>query len=186
MRNGRRGLSLEVVALRDIGADEEIFLDYGPSWERAWERHVAEWRPHPDDGSFVPVSEMNLDVDRYLLTEPEVEGGNATYPHENVRIGCLVKGFYHPCEILERREFLYSVRIREWHGQGEDEGDFAYKWPFAAGKKIMVSVSVAEIKFFAGPYASDQYLEGAFRHHIGVPEGMWPERWLNSASTVKK
>jgi hypothetical protein len=31
---------LDVVATRDIGPDEEIFIDYGAEWEMAWNAHV--------------------------------------------------------------------------------------------------------------------------------------------------
>jgi hypothetical protein len=34
-----RGLSMEIVALRDIAPGEEVFMDYGPEWEEAWEAH---------------------------------------------------------------------------------------------------------------------------------------------------
>ncbi len=42
-----RGLSMEVVALRDIEAGEEVYMDYGVDWEQAWEKHVATWNPPP-------------------------------------------------------------------------------------------------------------------------------------------
>ena len=37
---GQRGLFMEVVALRDIAEGEEVTVDYGPDWERAWNQHV--------------------------------------------------------------------------------------------------------------------------------------------------
>ena len=40
-----RGLSMELVALRDISLDEEIFMDYGDEWEDAWKTHVDNWKP---------------------------------------------------------------------------------------------------------------------------------------------
>ena len=42
-----RGLSMEVVALRDIEPGEEVFMDYGVEWEKSWEEHVATWNPPP-------------------------------------------------------------------------------------------------------------------------------------------
>ena len=38
----QRGLFMEVVALRDIRRGEEVTVDYGPDWERAWNRHVVQ------------------------------------------------------------------------------------------------------------------------------------------------
>lgn len=34
---------LDLVALRDIAQDEEILIDYGESWQKAWEDHVKNW-----------------------------------------------------------------------------------------------------------------------------------------------
>jgi hypothetical protein len=42
---GGRGLSLEIVATRDIEEGEEVFVDYGVSWESAWAQHVDNWEP---------------------------------------------------------------------------------------------------------------------------------------------
>ena len=192
---GRRGLSLEVVATRDIGQDEEVFIDYGASWEKAWEKHVISWVPPNADGgkAFVPIAEMNMDTEKYILTADELQNGDA-YPYPDVQVGCFVQGFYHQCEILERdsasisdlslseyeikrRRSLYKVRIRKW-GSKSHSFDVGYKWPFSE-KLVEVKVSGSEIRFFAGPYGSDQFLPQAFRHHIGVPKGMWPRQWLN-------
>lgn len=179
IKQGRRGLSLEIVALRDIGADDEIFIDYGESWEKAWNQYVASWKA-PLNGSFVPVSVMNRNVHEHLLTKAQIDSGNTTYPHKNVRIGCFYGGCWHPCDILDKYGRNATVDIREWDGEGEEEWDYYgdYNWTFA-NENILVNLSVADIKFFAGAGSSDQYLEGAFRHHIGIPDGLWPEHWMN-------
>ena len=44
-RQGGRGLSLDVVATRDIEEGEEVFVDYGLSWESAWDEHIKKWEP---------------------------------------------------------------------------------------------------------------------------------------------
>ena len=115
VKNGRRGLSLELVALRSIEAHEEIFIDFGRSWEETWDEHVATWNPPEDDGGFIPVSDMNLDVEKHLLTKSELDNGSS-YAHKNVRIGCYVLSSYHPCEVLEKKKdgdtTYYSVKIR--------------------------------------------------------------------------
>jgi hypothetical protein len=36
---------MEIVALRDIQPGEEVYIDYGETWEDAWEKHVANWKP---------------------------------------------------------------------------------------------------------------------------------------------
>jgi hypothetical protein len=36
---------LDLVALRDLQADEEILIDYGEEWEDHWDMHVRAWKP---------------------------------------------------------------------------------------------------------------------------------------------
>ena len=38
------GLVLEVVALRNITVGEEVTVDYGQEWEKAWYDHVKSWK----------------------------------------------------------------------------------------------------------------------------------------------
>jgi hypothetical protein len=44
-RVAHRTVSFEIVALKDIEAGEEIYMDYGEDWEEAWDKHVREWQP---------------------------------------------------------------------------------------------------------------------------------------------
>ena len=63
-----RGLSMEIVALRDIEPGEEVFLDYGESWEQAWEEHVATWKPPVQDEEYtVTAKEANEQGDSLEL-----------------------------------------------------------------------------------------------------------------------
>ena len=39
------GVVFEIVATQDIAAGEEIYLDYGPDWQDAWDAHIEEWKP---------------------------------------------------------------------------------------------------------------------------------------------
>ena len=132
--------------------------------------------------TFVPVSDMNKDIEKYLLTKQEINGA---YPHENVRIGCMLRGTYLPCEILNKtsngNSTEYEVSIRKWNGEGEDHEDYMnnYGWSFPDDNVVGVKMHSADIKFFVGPYSSDQYMKGAFRHHIGVPNDLWPVQWMN-------
>ena len=51
-----RVLALEIVATRDILPGEEVFMDYGPEWEAAWDKHVQEWQPPIDEEPSVHFS----------------------------------------------------------------------------------------------------------------------------------
>jgi hypothetical protein len=37
-------LAMEIVALRDLAPNEEVFIDYGAEWETAWLFHVEQWK----------------------------------------------------------------------------------------------------------------------------------------------
>jgi hypothetical protein len=55
-RTTHAGLSSDFVALRDIEEDEEILIDYGEAWERAWQEHVRNFVPREN---YVPANELN-------------------------------------------------------------------------------------------------------------------------------
>lgn len=59
------GLVLDYVALRDIEPSEEIFIDYGPEWKRAWEKHVYAWKPSLSD--YMTASEYEQEYDTEVL-----------------------------------------------------------------------------------------------------------------------
>ena len=55
-----RGLSMEIVALRDLEPGEEVFMDYGLEWENAWDAHVASWKPPVHDiKPFITAKDAN-------------------------------------------------------------------------------------------------------------------------------
>eukprot|EP00529_Nitzschia_sp_RCC80_P012381 CAMPEP_0113482576 /NCGR_PEP_ID=MMETSP0014_2-20120614/22991_1 /TAXON_ID=2857 /ORGANISM="Nitzschia sp." /LENGTH=573 /DNA_ID=CAMNT_0000376099 /DNA_START=131 /DNA_END=1848 /DNA_ORIENTATION=+ /assembly_acc=CAM_ASM_000159 len=57
------GLLMELVATKDIEEDDEIFLDYGESWEASWNEHTAEWNAEiekdPSKGQW-PIRALDL------------------------------------------------------------------------------------------------------------------------------
>jgi hypothetical protein len=47
-------------------------------------------------------------------------------------------------------------------------------------KHVVSGIPREAFRFVDRPYSSDEHLEGAFRHHIGLDEtGMYPEAWLD-------
>jgi len=65
------GLSLNFVATRDIQPGEEVFIDYGPEWEEAWNKHVKEWVPPPDSDNYVSATVLQKDLTIPLRTLEE-------------------------------------------------------------------------------------------------------------------
>lgn len=62
-------LILEVVALRDLVPGDELFLDYGSDWDKAWKAHVKAWQP-PEDAEDHVYPE-NMDETEFLRTVEE-------------------------------------------------------------------------------------------------------------------
>lgn len=85
--NEQRGLSFDFVAIRDIDANEEIFIDYGIEWEEAFESHLQSWEAPADDSEFashVSISKMNMKKD--FRTEAELKDK----PYEdNIMTACF-------------------------------------------------------------------------------------------------
>lgn len=52
-------LGMDIVAMRDIEADEEIFLDYGVEWETKWNDHVQNWNDDDDEDKPMKALELN-------------------------------------------------------------------------------------------------------------------------------
>jgi len=39
------GLMMEFIALRDIQPGEEVLINYGDDWQKAWDEHLKNWKP---------------------------------------------------------------------------------------------------------------------------------------------
>lgn len=89
LRNEKHaGLVMELVALRDIQENEEIFLSYGDEWELAWREHVIDFHAPDEDQirNYVPASSLNRRVE-WLRTEKELKEN--PYPL-NIVTACFV------------------------------------------------------------------------------------------------
>jgi hypothetical protein len=197
------GLLLELVATRDINNDEEILLDYGVDWQNAWTKHVKEWKPLPDAGRYTPSYVME-DVVNSLRTELELK--DHPYP-ENLFTSCfyryadhkneaeknsgadgvttfrwdMTRGLFdlrnlRPCKILQREQdpkqgTLFTVRILNRYGLAKNE-----RIP-RGGVHIVTHVPRRAIRFSDKIYTTDQHLENAFRHEIGIPDDIYPKQW---------
>lgn len=102
-----QGLMMELVALKDLSPNDEIFLDYGDDWTRAWESFESRWKPTERDLRHVPVSLLNKRAE-WLRTERELESD--PYPFRNVKTACLVGR----SRIVERMEFGRGTQSVEY------------------------------------------------------------------------
>ena len=197
-------LMLDFIATKDILPGEEIFLDYGESWQQAWDAHVQNWAPPTDSNNWISANDMNkMAEEKHKLLRTEKEQQTDPYP-SNVEMWCyynlplLTEGSpvtaswepsevmtrNHPCEIVSREDgekvASYTVKFLE---QKSHLGDYGKKDKIPGipkGCSLTVSGMPREaIKFVAQRYSSDIFLPGAFRHEIMIPDDIWPEAWKN-------
>jgi len=192
------GLLLEVVATQTIPAGAELLLDYGPAWEAAWQRHVAQWKPPANAEEYVYPADM--DETEPLRTMREQE----THPYPaNLATICTVNDWgqknlhvewKEPTTEFEWSEMMAYCHILE-REQDKETGDFFYTVApiFSYNpKKISYDPSIPEaqrhmvfhvprraIRFMEIPYMDDEHLPGAFRHPIELPPELVPEAWKN-------
>lgn len=85
---GGSGLLLEYVATRDIREGEEVLLDYGEAWEKAWEGHFEAWSPTADSANYTAAHFFNVEEQHPILRTAE-EQLEDPYP-ANVYTKCIV------------------------------------------------------------------------------------------------
>jgi hypothetical protein len=200
----RSGLLMELVATRDIFKGEEIFLDYGVDWQKAWIDHVQSWKPTRDANTYTPSYVME-DVVKTLRLESELV--EHPYP-DNVFTSCfyrysdnkeeaekntgteavttfwwkMTRGLFElrnlrPCKILQRQQdpeqgTLFTVRVMNRYGLIPNE-----RIPKGA-MHIVTHVPRRAVRFSDKIYTTDQHLENAFRHEIGIPDTIFPQQWM--------
>ena len=197
-----RGLSMEIVALRDIGVGEEVFIDYGEEWEKAWDLHVAKWSPPHRRERHMSATEANANPDRALMDIMTYDLRQPT-THPNLYTRCSFNNsFLGPPASAEGTDWWKglsdeatdeSTYSRNYEKHEEDshwrcyviapDGDntytvrISYKW---ANVPIFLTKNPREsIRFFQRRYDSDQHLQQSFRRHIGIPDDMMPKQWKN-------
>lgn len=194
---GNRGLSFDVVATRDIAPGEEIFLDYGIDWEKAWNDHIEKWEPPEFTSDYKPVRLMIND--REFKTVDELESN--PYP-DNVQQVCFCEWCDRDDEKddeesedeieeeevtrsgstiesnvgVEGEESLYPCEIVE----KTSKESFTVR-VFCNKKKTFMITSYSSdlVTFRMQKYTSDQHLKGVFRHFIGIDDNMFPNHWRN-------
>ena len=246
LRDDKRGLSMELIALRDIQPDEEVTIDYGIEWEKAYFKHIANWKP-PKNGSgfenYASVHKMNEEhnapyktlveqdddpypanartmcyklydehddpLDTSSLTDDDIlpfpnevsdiEAEDIDFfgirnsddlslidsdaPNQLVTDGSLNvddkisrgSGWYWPCQVLSRKENNESYVVRILHSAADSQ----IGWVTSRKARILYNFPARSIKFANKSYMSDQFLPGAFRHHIGLSDEMLPDKWKN-------
>ncbi len=205
--NGRRGLSFEVVAMRDILPGEEVTIDYGENWQKAWDEHVATWEADPpiDDGSYIPVRTI-MDEEDYRTLEEQQDHpypanvltvcyypeGFDNYPDEGYEeehwdgsevippYGMDVAYDLYPCDIVERNT---NVNVEEGTGTDATSStsftvDIFPAYDSDNSKVVrLLDYPKDSVSFRMWPYKSDVHLPNAFRHYMEIPDDIFPDEW---------
>ena len=73
---------------------------------------------------------------------------------------------------------LKSLHFCEIFSQYYQEGKYWYDAKIV-GEGTVTGIPSEAIKFVAGELCNDMHLEAAFRHEIQVPDGLYPNLWLD-------
>lgn len=195
-----KGLMMDIVALREIQPNEEIYIDYGKDWEDAYKAHIARWKPTEEDKLYRSADEYSRTHDLSVI-RTIVEQKTDPYP-ENLETVCFwdeddpddeptdevyswtqaeeIDECLRPCVILDR----YT------HKETGEEVYMAKMMPIESTEvfdlctldepEIVSDVPRRAIRIIDRPYTSDTFMKNAFRHEIGVPQGFYPETWMKT------
>ncbi len=144
-QDGGRGLSMEIVATRDIEVGEEVFVDYGVNWEEAWDKHLQNWKPPTYDGNpekeeeeWTSATKLNKEL-LPLKLAPNLNAEHISLDSRNVLFtGCLYHedddGFW---RFVENE----GGNNASWENQSIDELITGYGRPY--GKQFKTDEDVA-------------------------------------------
>jgi hypothetical protein len=180
----KAGLTMDVIALREILPGEEILLDYGDAWEAAWQVHVAQWQPPPEAVWYRPAMELNEDADLIVRISSEGSYGGLVEVLCRERFrqfqGMSAKAnSLHSCAVVDRYQgpdgaYRYRAEIFEEETDDEEE---------AAGLCSHIAVEVLwdlprdAFWFEDTMYSRDHLQHWSFRHEMGIPDDMFPQDW---------
>merc|ERR1712183_632578 len=182
---GERGLSLEVIAIRDINPNEEIFIDYGTTWEIAWSEHVKTWKP--PTGEWEKYTALKRMKEKGLFSQHEYEMNEYT---ENVILSCYYYREKYENDILNSQEKTklgeryiskdINIEYNLWPCTIMDRiDDTRYTVNIPSHDVILEDYPAESIVFRMNHYTSDQHLPNAFRHSIGIKDSIFPIQWIN-------
>ena len=192
-------LGMDVVATRDIGPDEEIFIDYGPEWVQAWEHHVQGFDLTQDWPTRAAAFNANMkEGDYYLTTAEQKEDKEKAYPSNIMTVcyiladeldgeddtqhyidGKTVLRFNAKADPKEVRSGhnLCSCEVMERTPIEEDSLKYEYTVILPKKNEVVKYVPQEYVQFIDKPYTSDLHYDGAFRHQVGIPNDIFPKAW---------
>lgn len=196
------GLMIDIVALRDIQADEEVVLDYGASWSGAWEAHVTKYKLDKETRYASAPDYIKAVGGENIVVRTEKEQRIQPYP-STIETFCFysvhpkhaeknqIEFFswkddkahdcFRPCQILERYEgsgirdkaaFDYTVKVVPGDNKRIIESCLIHRTYVISG------IPHNAIKLVDSPYTTDAFQKKAFRKELGVPDSFYPDAWM--------
>jgi hypothetical protein len=195
------GLSMDFVALRDIEKGEEITIDYGEEWERAWQEHERNFdAPRP---KYIPAYELNrmddLVIPTYFEAEKQFEDV-LTFCREhffpdNFKAESYTFGFEgeedygdnYLCRVYERDDSsnTYTAEVIERESWIENDRYDLEKTHKDTPVLILFDLPRDAFFFRDVPYGRDHHQSWSFRHDIRIPDDMFPDVWKNIEPKAK-
>jgi hypothetical protein len=197
-------LILEIHALRDLIAGEELLLDYGPAWQAAWEEHVANWRPavaayvYPEDMDDTEILRtvkeqetdpypsnlitMCMTPDKSRKTSKHVEWSEINYSWSHAMAFCHILDRNMGANGLE--EYTVSL-VFPAKNTVMDPAELVFD-PTIPREDLYIDTKVPRraIRWIEKPYMDDEHLKNAFRHPIGLPDDLVPDAWRTKSSWI--
>jgi hypothetical protein len=196
-------IAMDLIALRDIQAGEEILLDYGSEWETAWQDHAARWTTTPSRNHTASMV-ARLESDRTLRLRTVFEEiDEPLYPPE-FQLRCDSAVLWQPSDVQEHYwagtldEFLWERQSDWWpcfvlrsrldendhRGVGASAGEYLYMVHLLRNDDeppgvLVHNVPRDAIHFVHRPYTSETFGHMAFRHDIRIPKTLFPKAWRN-------
>lgn len=194
--------NMKVVALSNIKEGDEITIDYGESWQAAWEEHEADFLENLE-GTEHPLKADDMKTmyqDKPLETMNTVKENQ--YP-EGVHVACFLETQERPDGILMTHQkygwdivdFLDPATYDDFDGDHFYRVDvldryeapgFFYNYTVRArlsnaddGIEDVHNVPHYACTFVDLPYQSDLHLPSAFRHFIEIRDSHFPVAWRN-------
>jgi len=101
------GLLLEFVATKDIQSGDELFLDYGSEWQRAWDTHIDSWNASREKQGHTHYAHDVNKSSEVVRTQREQE--RVAYP-ENLFTSC----YYSYAEGMRRNNTRRDGDLHQW------------------------------------------------------------------------
>jgi hypothetical protein len=197
-------IAFEVVATKDIEVGEEIFLDYGPEWEKAFLDHKRLWSP-PSEPGYIPPTQLNQinspialskDLPMYYQYECQMEPNLIeSETSDDVGLDYLESPQVWPDRWSENDYKLYGENaFIFWYPCSivavNDDGTFQAHVFSKRGSVVTKirkwkNIPREAIRFANAWFQSDQHLQSAFRHYIPIPDTMFPFRWRSDYATAE-